>query len=252
MRQRFALLGLLAFLLILPAARPRAQDLNTLLDIPEGATLISLSATERVEVDQDLLISQLSYESENASSANLQDEINKVMKKAVEEAKKVESVKVSTQSYQVYPYDFNPDPRNSDPKKFQRKWRGSQSLMLKGKNPDELLAVVGKLQELGMNTTALYYTVSPELMEDTQNALLEAALKKLKTKAERTASALGKTKADLLNVNVDVGGYMPAPMMRGAVMMKADMAMESAGAAPVAEAGQSDITLTVNAQALVK
>lgn len=245
---RFILPALL--LTLLATAPARAQDLNTILDIPEGATLISLSATERVEVDQDLLIAQLSYESENQVAANLQDEINKVMKKAIDEAKKVSSVKVSTQSYQVYPMDYNPDPKG-DPTKVIRKWRGSQSLMLKSKTPDDLLALAGKMQEMGMNVNSLYYTVSPELLEETQNSLLEAALTKLKTKAERTGKALGKTKADLLNVNVDIGGYAPQPMMRGgAVMMKAEAAMDMA--APVAEAGQSDITLTVNAQALVK
>jgi predicted secreted protein len=244
------LLSLFILGLIVPSLA-RAQDLNTLLDIPEGATLISLSATERVEVDQDLLIAQLSYEAEDTVAANLQEEINTVMKKAIAEAKTYDKVKVSTQSYQVYPYDYNPDP-NGDPKKLIHKWRGSQSLMLKSKSPDDLLAVAGKLQELGMNMNSLYYTVSPELMEETQNGLLEAALTKLKVKGERTAKALGKTKSDLLNVNVDVGGYAPQPMMDRAVMMKAEMGMAAPAAAPVAEAGQSDITLTVTAQALVK
>jgi predicted secreted protein len=240
----------LCLLATLPA---RAQDLNTLLDIPEGATLISLSATERVEVDQDLLIAQLSYEAEDTVAANLQEEINTVMKKAIAEAKKFDKVKVSTQSYQVYPYDYNPMPNSNDPSKIIHKWRGSQSLMLKSKAPDDLLAVVGKLQEMGMNMNSLYYTVSPELMEETQNGLLEAALTKLKVKGERTAKALGKAKSDLLNVNVDTGGYMPQMARGGVMMMKAEMASDMAGAAPpVAEAGQSDITLTVNAQALVK
>ena len=51
-------LAIAAFLLFtaLPAA---AQDYQTVLDIPEGATLVSLSATERVEVDQDLLVADL-------------------------------------------------------------------------------------------------------------------------------------------------------------------------------------------------
>jgi predicted secreted protein len=98
----------------------------------------------------------------------------------------------------------------------------------------------------------LQYSVSPELMEETQNSLLEAALTKLKTKAERTAKALGKASAELLNVNVDMGSpHYPQPMMA-----RAEMAMDSmAGAkmaAPVAEPGETDITLTVNATALLK
>lgn len=246
------MLPLLALALMLPFSA-HAQDYNTVLDVPDGATLITLSATERLEVDQDLLIATLSYEAENESASKLQDEINKVMAEALTEAKKVESVKVSTQSYQVYPYDYqpNPNPKAGEDTRIIRKWRGSQSLMLKGKTPDDLLNLAGKLQGAGLNITNLSYTVSPELLEDTQNAMLEDALKKLKTKAERTAQALDKTQSDLLQVNVDVGGYYPQPVMmaRGAMMAKADMAMESA---PVAAAGQSEITLTVTAQALIK
>jgi predicted secreted protein len=250
--RRILLTSVLLLTAIAPAA---AQDLNTILDIPKGSTLINLSATERVEVDQDLLISQLSFEAENDDAAKLQDTINKVMTKALSEAKAVNSVKVSTQSYQVYPYDFNPDPRPLQPgeqPKLQRKWRGSQSLILKGKIPDDLLKLAGKMQALGMNMTSLSYTVSPELLEETQNSLLESALVKLKTKAERTAKALNKSKSNLLNVNVDVGGYYPQPIMHsGAMMMKSGMA-ESDAAAPVAASGQSDITLTVNAQAMIE
>ncbi|MCD8498074.1 MAG: SIMPL domain-containing protein [Alphaproteobacteria bacterium] len=240
------LTAFLAFLCFsFPAA---AQDLPTLLDIPPGQSLVNLSATERVEVDQDLLIANLQYEARNASSTALQDEINKTMSKAVETAKKVDSVKISTGSYYVYQYDPDPQsPRNA------LEWRGSQSLQIKGKQADELLELVADLQEQGLSMQGLSYAVSPELMEETQNNMLEAALGKLKTKAERTAKALGKDSADLLNINVDIGGGV---MYGRPMMARAEMAMDSAVgmkmAAPVAEPGQSDITLTVSATALLK
>lgn len=183
----------------------------------------------------------------NASATLLQDEINKKMAKAVEAAKKVESVKVSTGGYYVYQYDPDPkSPRND------MEWRGSQSLEIKGKKADDLLKLVGDLQDMGLSMQGLSYSVSPELMEETQNNMLEAALAKLKTKAERTARALGKTSADLLNINVDMG----SPLYARPMMARAEMAMDMGGsakmAAPVAEPGQSDITLTVSATALLK
>lgn len=243
-----------ALVFLIASSSAHAQDLKTVLDIPEGATLISLAATERVEVEQDLLIAHLSYEAENKDPAKLQEEINKIMTKALAEAKAVKTVKVSTLGYQVYPYDYNPDPRPLQPgeqPKLERKWRGSQTLMLKGKASDDLLNLVGKLQALRLNVSNLSYTVSPELMEETQNIMLESALRKLKTKAERTAKALGKSQSNLLNVNVDVGGFAPPPYYGGAVMMKAEAASADM-APPVAAPGQSDITLTVNAQALIR
>lgn len=239
-------LPLLAFLMLLPLSA-KAQDLPTLLDIPAGQSLVNLSATERVEVDQDLLTASLQYEAKNKDSAALQDEINKKMATAVEAVKKITSVKVSTGGYYVYQYD--PDPNTE---RNEMEWRGAQSLNIKGKKADDLLKLVGDLQRMGLSMQGLQYSVSPELMEETQNSLLEAALTKLKTKAERTAKAMGKASAELLNVNVDMGSpHYPQPMMA-----RAEMAMDSmAGAkmaAPVAEPGETDITLTVNATALLK
>ncbi len=234
---------LAALLLFLPLSA-NAQDYKTLLDIPEGATLVSLSATERVEVEQDLLIANLRFEAENASPKELQDQINKIMKKAVDEAKKVKSVKVSTQQYYVHEYRRD--------KHAPRTWRGNQGLQIKGKVADELLELTGKLQEMGLSMNGLSYSVSPELLEETRENLLEETLIKLQSKAARTAKALGKSKADLLQVNVSMGGghYAQPQMMRG--MAHAEMAMDSKMAAPVAAPGQSNITLTVSAQALVK
>lgn len=237
---------LLAFF-VLTSSPLMAQDLPTLLDIPAGQSLVNLSATERVEVDQDLLFANLQYEATNSSSSALQDTINTKMKAAVEAAKKVSTVKVSTGSYYVYQYDPNPDSERN-----AMEWRGSQSLQIKGKKPDDLLKLVADLQGIGLTMQGLNYGVSPELMEETQNNLLEAALTKLKTKAERTAKALGKTTADLLSINVDIGGgqMYAQPMMARMEMAKSNMAADMA--APVAEPGQSDITLTVSATALLK
>lgn len=235
----------LAFLSLTTSAF--AQDLPTLLDIPPGQSLVNLSATERVEVDQDLLTASLQFEAKNASATLLQDEINKKMAAALDTAKKVASVKVSTGGYYVYQYDADPQNARND-----LEWRGSQSLQIKGKKADDLLKLVGDLQEMGLSMQGLSYSVSPELMEETQNSLLEAALAKLKTKADRTAKALGKASADLLNINVDMGG----PVYAAPMMARAEMAMDGAAgmkmAAPVAAPSQSDITLTVSATALLK
>ncbi|MCF8496587.1 MAG: SIMPL domain-containing protein [Alphaproteobacteria bacterium] len=239
---------ILTALLLLPAPA-FAQDMNTLLDIPDGATMVNLSVNERVEVDQDLLVANLQIQAENNDGRALQDEINKTMKKAVDAAKAAPTVKVSTQSYQVYPYDQNPDPKRGE--NIIRKWRGSQELMLKSTDSTALLKLTGDLQEMGLNITSLNYTVSPELLEETQNSLLEGALLKLKTKADRTAKALGKNTVDLLNINVDTGGYYPQPMMMGGVAMDM-MSAKAEMASPVAEAGQSEISLNVSAQVLIK
>lgn len=244
---------LFAPFLVKPAA---AQDYKTILDIPEGQTLVNLSASERVEVEQDLLVATLNYNTEDDDPRALQDRINTLMAKAVEKAKAYKDVKVTTQQYYVYPYDYDPHPRpytpGEPPRKLERKWRGQQGLSLESKKAGDLLKLTGELQEMGLAMNGLNYTLSTELLESTQESLLEAALKKLTAKADRTAKALGKTKADLREVNVDMGGYYPQPMMRTMAMEGAAMAMDAKMAAPVAQPGQSDITMTVSARVLLK
>jgi predicted secreted protein len=248
------LLAVLAFFSVLPQIA-KAQDYNTLLDIPEGATLVNLSATETLEVQQDLLVANLRFESKNQDPKKLQDDINEIMKKAVDKAKSVPDVKIATQQYYVYPQDFDPNPqpvqKGEAPRKLERTWYGQQGIELKSKKADDLLKLTGELQELGLTMTGLNYIISPELLESTQESMLEAALAKLKAKAERIASALGKSKSDLLQVNVDMGGYYPVPMMARGMAMDAGMEMAKVNA-PVAEPGQSQISLTVSAQAMLK
>jgi len=70
------------------------------------------------------------------------------------------------------------------------------------------------------------------------------------TKADRAARALGKSSAELLEINVDMGGFQQPQMMR-AMSMGAEMASSKMDA-PVAAPGQSDITLTVSARAMLK
>ena len=250
----FSLLAATALTLPAPFTA-QAQDYKTILDIPAGQTIINLSANERVEVQQDLLVASLRFESENVSPKALQDEINKIMTKALDLAKTYKDVKVETDQYYVYPYDPEPPKPLKDgekPSKSIRTWRGSQGLTIKSTTANQVLELTGALQEMGLSMNGLNYTISPALIEKTQDSLMEIALAKLQAKAERTAKALGKSKADLVEVNVDVGGnYYPQPMMMRAMAMDAGAVMEKA-APPVAAPGQSDINLTVSARAVLK
>lgn len=247
-----------ATLLALPAAALAQDGGKGLFDLPPGQTVINLSTVERVEVDQDLLVARLRFEGENKDPRVLQNEINTLMKKAVDLAKADPSVKVTTQQYYVYPVDPNPPvvpmpslEKKAADKKEERVWRGSQELEIKSEKADNLLELTGKMQDLGLVMSGMSYTLSPDKAQATQESLMEAALEKLGQKADRAAKALGKSGADLLEVNVDSGGYYPQPMMMSA-RMEMDGASMGKMAAPVAAPGQTEITMTVSAKALLK
>jgi len=245
---KFFFTGLLVALLFAFApTATNAQNHKTAVDLPEGTTLVNLSASERVEVEQDLLVARLQFKAEDDNPKDVQDEINKKMRDVVDAAKKVSSVKVSTQQYYVHEYDRNQGKRNLPVRKV---WRGQQGVVVKGKKADELLELVGEIQEMGLIMNGLSYQVSPELLEETREAILDDALIKLMAKANRTAKALGKSNAELKQINIDMGNYRPQPykLARGL----ASVADTESFAAPVATPGETNITVSVSAQALLR
>jgi predicted secreted protein len=241
---------LLLFLSVPALAQTPVQTINP------GETIITLSATEQVELKQDTLNGSLRIEEDGKSAREIQDKINAAMKKAVEIAKENKDIKVSTGQYSVYAFDPNPQPPkplSAAEMKKRQVWRGSQTIDISGKNQDAVLEVVGKIQELGFAMNGLNYYLSSEQQESYRDTLMTQALKTLQKRADVAAKALGRSNFDIIEVNVD-GGYMPAPpvMMRAAKMDMAAAGVAESMAAPVAEAGNQNISLTVNARILLR
>lgn len=217
-----------------------AQDINLL---PEGQTLITLSVTERVSVEQDTLIATLRIERQNRNAQTLQREINAAMEEALDESESVTSVKVSTGYYSVY--QTNTAPQGGRPDQV---WQGSQSITLEGKDAQSLLELAGEIQGMGFVMNNLNYTLSTERADEVRDGLMESAISRARANAERAAAAMGKTEVDIATLDIDAAlGYsQPVMMARG-------MAMDSMEkASPVAESGESEVSLTVRIQAVAK
>lgn len=238
---KFLAIPLLATSLLLstPVA---AQDIQLL---PEGQTLVTLSVTERMTVAQDTLHASLRIEAENKDSKALQNSINEAMKKAVAKSKAVKDVKTSTGHYSVYQYNKNEGGRAA------KLWHGSQTINLESKDSEALLTLAGDIQEMGFAMNNLSYTLSTEKADEIRDSMMEAALTRASEKANRAAKALGKSDVDIAMVNVDANSNFSSPPM---IMRARGMASDSMemSAAPTAEAGESEVTLTVTVQAVAK
>lgn len=234
-------------------APAHAQNGNGLNLPPAGQTIINFSATERRMVPQDLLIASLRIEVDDDNPMVIQRKINEAMTKALELAKKESAFKVSTGGYTVHRYN-RPIPRRTgtDEQKYDETWRGSQTIEIQSKDSAKLLDVTGAIQGMGFAMNNLSYTLAPETVERVRDELMVEALKRLQSKAGIVAKTLGKANYELVDVNVDTGGPIVAAY-RG-VMMRAEAAMAQSDAmpAPVAEAGETDVSLTVSARALIK
>ena len=242
MRFWFLLVGLTTLSAAL-SAPSFAQEQPNILTLPQGQSLLHISATERQEIAQDMLVATLRIEVENAKSSDVQDQINKAMTKALEIAGRENGVKAQTLQYNVF--------KTTRPRSKEQVWRGSQGIQLKSTDSEAVLGLTDKIQDLGFVANGLSYALSPKRAADIQDSMMEAALEKLKARADRAAKALGKSGAELIEVNVS-GGHLPQPvsMYRGMHMELAAMATDKV-AAPVAAAGETTLNITVSARALL-
>lgn len=239
--------ALLSILLITFASPAIAQIEDPIFKLQQNQSLLHISATEQREVDQDLLIATLRIESENEDNKAVQNFVNKGMANALDLAKKYDDVKAITRTYNVHQYDKNGGKKNMPRNDV---WKAQQSVELKSKNAEQLLELVGKIQGAGFVMNGLNYTLSPEMTAQIQDEMLEAALDKLQNRAERAAKALGKTQAELKEINTQ-GNYAPQPRVMHARMEMSAMASDSM-AAPVASPGETTLTMTVSAKAFLK
>jgi predicted secreted protein len=210
----------------------------------EGA-LLNISASDSREVEEDLLVVNLRFETEGKSPQEVQEKINEKMTKALNEIKQHRKITVSTEQYSVYKY--HPRTKNGEPKKTI--WRGSQSLQMKSKDSAVILKTTGVLQSMELAVNELNYVVSPELREEIEDSLMEKAVEKLLSKSKRVAKSLGKDNIEVVNININSNNFYPSPMRASSVMMMKDMGDESS---PVASPGQSRITTSVSATILIK
>jgi len=87
MKPIFALTALTTALIAFAPLHAHAQNQDPILTLPDGQVILSISATERREVEQDLLVATLSYTALNKDSRAAQNEVNEAMKAALDLAR---------------------------------------------------------------------------------------------------------------------------------------------------------------------
>lgn len=245
------LIYLIACFMLITLSPATADERSDLGLPPEGHTLVNLSATESKTLKQDLLVSSLRIDVQDDSPRVVQKQINEKMARALALAKKYDTLKVETGSYSLYEnYEPVLDPKSGEVKSQKKLWRGQQIITMKSLDSESVLKATGEIQDLGFVMSDLQYTLAPETEEKERDALLVLALKKLKDKAAVIAQALDKSGYDLTDVTVDQA--MP-PIMYARSTMKMEMASADAGMPPPsAAAGESTVSLSVNARVLLK
>lgn len=231
------LLGLLSLFMVGLMNHPIAQEQLLTAD----KTVLNLSAEARQSVPQDLLTANLTFEAIADTPSAAQNHLNGVMQKALKKAQGIKGVKVTTGAYRAYKVN---NVIVKSPRQTKTEWHAQQALMLTSKDSETLLDIVSKLQEDDFALNNLNYMVSRELYDETRQALLLEAMGNLRKQANTLASSLDKKSVHFAQVNANQGSYYPRPER---MMMKSAMMDSEAMAAPVAAAGETNISVSVNA-----
>ena len=231
-RTAFLALGLLT---VLPSAFALERSGKAAVD---NATVLHLSDSAERRVARDRLRAELRVEETGTDPRKVQAEINKRMAAALDRAKAVKSVRVETGGYSVY------EDRS---KTGGERWRGQQSIALIGTVFADVLTLSGELQKAGLVFSGMSFDLQPETARAIEDELTAEALARLRARAERVAAEM---KLDVIRYReVRVGNVNREPI-RPMMTMRADAGFEAAKA-PVAQAGEQVVQLTVEADVLL-
>jgi len=220
-----------AFLAIAVALFASAHALAQ--DADQRMTVLHLGQTAERWVIRDLLRIELRVDETGADARSVQTAINRRMAAALDRGRQVQGVRVETGSYSV---------GEERPQNGPTRWRGSQSVILTGKDADSILKLVGVLQSDGLSTSSLTYEVAPEAVRGAEEDLTAEALAALDHRAAAIADRIHLSVVryrDLRVGNAETGGR---PVPRFAAM---------AVAAPVAEPGEAIVRVTIEAELLL-
>lgn len=229
-----------AFGALLPLAPAWAEDQALAPARAGNGTVVHLVERSERMVKRDRLVAELRVEADDPDPARLQAEINRRMAAALEVAKAVAGISLTTGSYGVYQQPVSPPTDRA-----QLRWHGAQSLQLRSTDAGALLALIGMLQQKGLVLSSLAYELTPEAARAMEDELTKEALARLRQRAGRIADDLGMS-IDRLR-NLDVGNA------DGTQPIARPFAVRAAGAAPapVAEPGDVTVSLSVSADVLL-
>lgn len=236
--------------IILAAPVTYAQSEFELNELAAGEVLLNISATQRVEVEQDLLVTQLEYEYRSHTRTDAQNTVNLAVREAVDYLKGIENIEFSTGSYSIRKIKPRSNEKQVDEQGQPLRWQAQQTIRLESKNFEVATDAIGKLQGMNFMARGLSTKLSSEKFAKTQDNLMEAALEKLQTRANRAAKALQKSSVHFVEVSVQPERAAPVRRQYGLAVESA--MSRDAVAPPVAEAGNSNISLSVTAKVILR
>jgi len=205
---------------------------------PAEPTVLELTESARREVPQDELVATLLAHAETPEPAAAQNTVNRMMKAALDTARRVPGVRESSGTYMV-----SQQHREGEPPL----WVAQQQLNLTSDDGPALLGLVGELQGAGLAIQDLHWTLAANTRRGIERQLLSEALEALSRTARTAADGLGLRVLGWRRISLTPNEPIPPPYRARAAMAAPSPEM----APPVAAAGLSEVVVTVSAEALL-
>ncbi len=187
------------------------------------------------EVANDLLVAGMSLEIQDKQPARVAQQINAALNEAIKKASAFNSVKTSSgnqRNYPVYGKDNQVDA-----------WRGQGEIRLESRDFKAAGELIMQLQS-SMQLSNLQFTIAPETRLQTENALIDEAIKTFQSRADSIRIAMGAKSYKVVHISINSGGMPPQyqpQLMRGAAV--SSMAIPE----PEFAGGESRMTVQISA-----
>ncbi len=195
---------------------------------------IALQTQATREVETDTQIAVLYVQKEGPELAPATAQVNRMIREAVEQAKQIPAVTVTTLGYQTYPI-------------YQQQtlsgWRVRQSIRLESRHSNALSDLLGKLQST-LALDSIHYTLSNEKRDILEEQLILQAIDAFRHRAEQITRQMGRTHYRVVEMTIHTGGQSPEPSPMRARMM----ALESSVPAPTLEGGTQTVQVGIDGQ----
>ena len=213
---------------------PPTQPIIT--DAPTPQPIVTVSASASAKVANDRMHAVLRAEADNADAGAAANIVNAKIGKAMDEARAVTGVDVSSAGYSTYQVSEPNHPPH---------WRVVQSITLDGKDFASIAALVTRLQAQGLLLSGLDFSVSRDARRAAEDRLTGEAIHAWQQRAQAAAQGFGSGgwRAGRVSIQTSESGG-PRPMFRAAAA--------SAAPAPISvEGGESEVTVSVSGEAIL-
>lgn len=203
----------------------------------EPRNVVQLSASGSVEVQQDLLVLNLSTTKEAADAATVQTQLKQALDAALAEAKR----NAQPEAMDVRTGQFGLFPRYSKDGKVNG-WQGRAELVLEGRDFARITATAGKIQT--MSISQITFGLSKQARAQVEGDAQTQAIEQFKARAAALTKGFGFEAFTLREVAVNSNEMMPGPRPR---MMAMEAKAMSASDSPVpVEAGKAQVVVNVS------